>query len=67
MIREATEPLLFVNCNGNKMSRQGFWKLLRGYAKKAGIEAEISPHVLRHSFAEHLMDHGSGQTRSAIS
>ena len=51
--------ILFPNCSGSGMSRQGFWKLLRQYVKQAGIEMEITPHTLRHSFAAHLVDNGA--------
>lgn len=59
MIQEYEEKILFVNCSGQAMSRQGFWKLVKCYAKKAGIEAEITPHTLRHSFAAHLVENGA--------
>lgn len=55
---EASE-YLFVNCSGKPMSRQGFWKLIKQYASKAGIEADITPHTLRHSFAAHLLRSGA--------
>jgi integrase/recombinase XerD len=50
---------VFVNRSGVAMSRQGFWKILRGYALKAGLRSAPSPHVLRHSFATHLLEHGA--------
>lgn len=49
----------FVNCSGGAMSRQGFWKVLKGYAKDAGIEVDITPQTLRHSFATHLIQNGA--------
>lgn len=50
---------LFTNCSGKPMSRQGFWKIIKYYGDKAGIEADITPHTLRHSFAAHLLKDGA--------
>lgn len=50
---------LFINCSGQTMSRQGFWKIIKYYAKQAGIDEEITPHTLRHSFAAHLVENGA--------
>ncbi|MGN0347879.1 MAG: site-specific tyrosine recombinase XerD [Lachnospiraceae bacterium] len=59
LLRDKTSDVLFTNCSGQPMSRQGFWKLIKHYAKKAGITADITPHTLRHSFAAHLVENGA--------
>lgn len=59
MIEDPQEEALFVNYSGTPMSRQGFWKLIKYYAQKAGIEGDITPHTLRHSFAAHLVANGA--------
>ncbi|MBW3595276.1 MAG: site-specific tyrosine recombinase XerD [Actinobacteria bacterium] len=50
---------LFLNARGGRLSRQGCWKILKGYARMAGLEDEVSPHTLRHSFATHMLDGGA--------
>lgn len=59
MIADPDSEYLFANCSGLPMSRQGFWKLIKYYARKAGIVADITPHTLRHSFAAHLVENGA--------
>ena len=59
MLAEPGEKALFVNISGGRMSRQGFWKILKHYQSKARIEKDITPHTLRHSFAVHLLENGA--------
>lgn len=59
MLADPDESALFVNINGARMSRQGFWKILKHYQATAHIDKEITPHTLRHSFAVHLLENGA--------
>ena len=59
LLHQRTTPRLFVNARGGGLSRVGFWKLLRAHGVKAGLPRGLSPHVLRHSFATHLLDRGA--------
>lgn len=59
IIADANDRALFVNMNGDRMSRQGFWKIIKYYQEKAGIQKDITPHTLRHSFAVHLLENGA--------
>ena len=59
IVSETDETALFVNMSGDRMSRQGFWKIIKYYQEKAQIKKEITPHTLRHSFAAHLLENGA--------
>ncbi len=59
LIKSNLEELLFVNYQGESMSRQGVWKMVKEYAKRAGIQSKITPEILRHSFAAHLIERGA--------
>lgn len=59
LVGDPSEKALFVNISGEKMTRQGFWKILKAYATAANIKKQITPHTLRHSFAAHLLENGA--------
>ena len=59
ILKNRGEQTVFLNNHGRQMTRQGFWKIIKSYSQKVGIEKNISPHVLRHSFATHLLENGA--------
>ena len=59
LVKDKGENALFVNYHGKRLTRQGFWKIIKGYTKEANINKSITPHTLRHSFAAHLLQNGA--------
>jgi len=59
LVQNDEEKALFVNINGSRLTRQGFWKIIKQYKNKAKINKDITPHTLRHSFAAHLLENGA--------
>lgn len=59
MIKSEEETVLFINANGQKMTRQGFWKILKQYKSQAKISKDLTPHTIRHSFAVHMLQNGA--------
>ena len=59
MLKNDQDDALFVNVNGKRLTRQGFWKIIKQYKNQAEIDVDITPHTLRHSFAVHLLQNGA--------
>ena len=59
LLKNKFTDIVFLNRNGESLSRQGLWKIIKGYGKKIGAASQLTPHVLRHSFATHLLEQGA--------
>ena len=59
LLKNDGDPALFINVNGQRLTRQGFWKIIKQYKTQANIDVDITPHTLRHSFAVHLLENGA--------
>lgn len=59
LLRNSEEQAVFLNVHGGRLTRQGFWKILKKYVRQAGFQGDITPHTLRHSFATHLLENGA--------
>lgn len=59
LLKDENDPALFININGQRLTRQGFWKIIKQYKTQANIDVDITPHTLRHSFAVHLLENGA--------
>lgn len=59
LLKNEADPALFINVNGQRLTRQGFWKIIKQYKAQANIDVDITPHTLRHSFAVHLLENGA--------
>lgn len=59
LLKDENDQALFVNVNGHRLTRQGFWKIIKQYKTQANIDVDITPHTLRHSFAVHLLENGA--------
>jgi integrase/recombinase XerD len=59
LLRDPQEHALFLNHRGKRLTRQGLWLIIKGHVREAGLDANVTPHTLRHSFATHMLDDGA--------